>query len=99
MTPDANPASSPIIEVADTPHAPFIFFENAAAFGFTNGVVNLTLSANCTFIGPDGTVQNKQVVVAYLRGNIPAALSLRGAIDNALLLAAPTDPRSKGAAN
>jgi hypothetical protein len=29
-------------------------------------------------------------VVAYLRGNVPAALSLRQAIDKALLLAAPT---------
>jgi hypothetical protein len=29
-------------------------------------------------------------VVAYLRGNVQAALSLRQAIDNALLLAAPT---------
>ena len=33
---------------------------------------------------------NDQVVTAYLRGNIPAAISLRDAIDKALLLAAPT---------
>jgi hypothetical protein len=33
---------------------------------------------------------NEQVVVAYLRGNIQAALSLRQAIDSALLLGAPT---------
>jgi hypothetical protein len=59
-------------------------------FGFTNGVINITLSANRTYAGPEGAVVNEQVVVAYLRGNIPAALSLRQAIDNALLLAAPT---------
>jgi hypothetical protein len=29
-------------------------------------------------------------VVAYLRGNVPAAISLRKAIDDALLLATPT---------
>jgi hypothetical protein len=32
---------------------------------------------------------NEQVVVAHLRGNVQAALSLRKAIDDALLLAAP----------
>jgi len=65
-------------------------FTNAPAFGFTNGVVNITLSANRTYGGPDGTIVNEQVVIAYLRGNVPATLSLRQAIDNALLLAAPT---------
>ena len=58
--------------------------------GFTNGVVNITLSANRTYAAPDGAIVNEQIVVAYLRGNAPAALSLRQAIDNALLLAAPT---------
>jgi hypothetical protein len=38
----------------------------------------------------DGGVVNDQVVIVYLRGNILAALSLRQALDNALLLAAPT---------
>jgi hypothetical protein len=33
---------------------------------------------------------NDQVVVAYLRGNVQAAINLREAIDKALLLAAPT---------
>jgi hypothetical protein len=87
-----NPHAHPpgIVPVPDTPHAPFIFFESAPAFGFTNGVVNLTLSANRTFVGPDSTIANEQVVVAYLRGNVHAAMSLRQAIDSALLLAAPT---------
>jgi hypothetical protein len=86
--PDTRPPVLP--PVPDIPHAPFIFFENAPAFGFTNGVINLTLSANRTFLGPDGAVINEQVVVAYLRGNVQAALGLRQSIDNALLLAAPT---------
>jgi hypothetical protein len=38
----------------------------------------------------DGAAKNDLVVVAYLRGNLQAALSLRNAIDAALLLAAPT---------
>jgi hypothetical protein len=40
---------------------------------------------------------NEQVVVAYLRGNILAAQSLRDAIDKALLLASP--PAGEGKAN
>ena len=44
--PDARPPEGLIIPVSDTPHAPFIFYEIAPAFGFTNGVVNVTLSAN-----------------------------------------------------
>ena len=87
--PDTRPEEI-IIQVSDTAHAPFVFYEIAPAFGVTNGVVNITLSANRTWIGPNNTVMNEQVVVAYLRGNILAAQSLREAIDKALLMAAPT---------
>ena len=86
--PEARPAQAPAL--SDAPHAPFIFYEMAPVFGFTSGVVNITLSANRTYAGQDGAIVNEQIVVAYLRGNVPAALSLRQAIDNALLLAAPT---------
>jgi hypothetical protein len=63
-----RPAKEATIEVSDTPHAPFVFYEVAPAFGFTNGVVNITLSANRTWVGPNGVI-NEQLVVAYLRGN------------------------------
>ena len=88
--PEPSPEKVPAVSISDTPHAPFIFYENAPAFGVMNGVVNITLSAHRAYAGLDGAIINEQVVVAYLRGNIPAALSLRQAIDNALLLAAPT---------
>jgi hypothetical protein len=68
-----RPAKEATIEVSDTPHAPFVFYEVAPAFRFTNGVVNITLSANRIWVGPNGVI-NEQVVVAYLRGNIQAAL-------------------------
>jgi hypothetical protein len=87
--PDTHPTKEATIAVSDTAHAPFVFFEMAPAFGFTNGVVNITLSANRTLVGPEGVI-NEQVVVAYLRGNVQAALSLRQAIDSVLLMAAPT---------
>jgi hypothetical protein len=89
--PDTRPGDvATVIPVNDVPHAPFIFYEAVPVSGHTNGVINLTLSATRTYIGSDGTPKNELVVVAYLRGNIQAAVSLRTAIDNALLLAAPT---------
>jgi len=57
------------------------------------------LSTNRTFTDANGIVNEQVVVVAYLRGNVQAALSLRRAIDNALLLAAPTPEGSHGKAN
>jgi len=86
-------STPPIVPVADVPHAPFIYYEGVSAFGFTNGVINLTLVAGRTWIGPDGNVVNDHVVTAYLRGNVQAALNLKHAIDSALLLAAPTDQK------
>jgi len=77
--------------IRDAPHAPFIYFEVAPAFGLTHGVINLTLSAHRTLMQPDGKVTTEQVVVAYLRGSVQAARSLRQAIDNALLLATPSE--------
>ena len=91
--PDPRAEKVPV-SISDTSHAPFIYFENAPAFGFMSGVVNITLSANRTYAGPEGAVVNEQIVVAYLRGNVPAALNLRQANDKALLLAAPT-PQDK----
>jgi hypothetical protein len=73
---EARPEKVTAIALSDVPHAPFIFYEAAPAFGFTNGVVNITLSALRTYGGRNGAVVNEQVVVAYLRGNIPAALKL-----------------------
>ena len=82
--PDSRPGDvAVVIPVNDVPHAPFIFYEAAPVSGYTNGVINLTLSATRTYIGPDGP-RNEHVVVAYLRGNIQAAVNLRAAIDNVM---------------
>jgi hypothetical protein len=89
--PDPRPGEvAVVIPVGDTPHAPFIFYDGAPVSGYLNGVISLTLSANRTYIGPDGTAKSDHVVVAYLRGNVQAAVTLRKAIDAALLLATPT---------
>jgi hypothetical protein len=89
--PDTRPGEVAVVmPVNDTPHAPFIYYEAAPVSSYANGVINLTLSAIRTYIGADGTPKNDVVVVAYLRGSIQAAVNLREAINNALLLAAPT---------
>jgi hypothetical protein len=46
------------------------------------------LLAKRSWVGPDG-VASDQVVMAYLRGNVQAFMSLREAIDKALALASP----------
>ena len=78
-----------MLSVADVPHAPFIYFEIAPTLGHANGVINVTLTAGRAYPGKDETIINEQVVVAYLRGNVPAFMSLRQAINDAMLLAAP----------
>lgn len=79
-----------VIPINDVPHAPFIFYDGAPVSSFVNGIISLTLAANRTYIGPDGTPKTDHVVVAYLRANVEAAVTLRQALDAALLLATPT---------
>jgi hypothetical protein len=56
--PDTRPREV-IIPVSDTPHAPFIFYEGAPAFGFTNGVVNITLAAIAQRLAPTESSTNR----------------------------------------
>jgi hypothetical protein len=87
-TPDTKPPQ--VIPVADTPHAPIIFFDGVPAFGHANGVFNLTLAAGRTWVGQSGAIVTDHVVVAYLRGNAQALFSLQQAIEKSALLATPT---------
>src|SRR5690349_17020986 len=81
--------------VTDLPHAPFVFFESAPTFGVMSGVLNITLAATRTVIGPGGILTD-HVVTAYLRGNVSAMLSLKDAIEGAMLLAQhPTEDEDK----
>lgn len=77
--------------------AGFIYFDNVTNSGAANGIVNITLTA-CRYIARlDGTVAGDNVVVAYLRCSLGAAVELQRAVNNALLLAAPVE--GKGDAN
>ena len=97
MADDPNP--TPPVEIIPSVHgsisaigsaqAPFLYFEAASAFGFLNGVVQITLEAQRIFPGAGKSAAIDRVVVAHLRMNAQAALSLRAAIDGALLLASP----------
>jgi hypothetical protein len=72
-------------------HAPFLYFENASAFGHLNGIIRITLEASRDLPAPGqpGLAVADRVIVAHLRMNVPAAQSLKAAIDGALLLAIP----------
>lgn len=80
----------------DEAHAPIVYFEAAPNFGHMNGIISVTLSAGRAILNQDGTtIDSDAVVVAYLRCNIPAAINLRRALDDALLLAQPAPPASQ----
>lgn len=74
------PANAGQISAIASANAPFIYFENAGPIGLLNGIGQFTLEAN----------RLMAVVVAHLRGNLPALRSSRTAIDNILLMAEPT---------
>jgi hypothetical protein len=81
-------------------HAPFLYFEQASAIGHLNGMIRVTLEASRDVPMPFGGVANDRVIVAHLRMNIPAAHSLKAALEGALLLAtrAAGTPDESGAA-
>jgi hypothetical protein len=89
--PDKTQQVAPVkITVSDAALAPFIFFEGVPNLGFNNGVVNLTLAAG-RHLMTDGISATDFVAVAHLRCNVIAAMELRKAIDDALLLASKTE--------
>ena len=78
-------------------NAPFIYFENAPYYGLLNGVGQITIEAARIFgADPEGKPIMDRVVVAHLRGNIPAFRTLRAALDGILLMA---EPKPEGPSN
>src|SRR5215472_9474740 len=60
--PDPRAEKATAVPISDAPHAPFIFYEAAPLLGLTNGVVNITLTANRTYAGPYGTILYKPLL-------------------------------------
>ena len=105
--PDVKPPVEVIPSVAGeisaiaSAHAPFLYFEHASAFGHLNGIIRITLEAARIMPAPGNprAAVTDRVIVAHLRMNVPAALSLKAAIEGALRLAAPASgaPSQSGA--
>jgi hypothetical protein len=85
----------PISELGSA-NAPMLYFEEASAFGHINGIIRLTLEAARMYPAtPDPGVKIDRVIVAHLRMNIPAARSLKKALEGALLMATPLESEAK----
>lgn len=94
----APPVPSPLLKISESgsAHAPFVFFDEAPTFGYSNGVLKITLAADRIYPGKNaGEVGSDHVVVAHLRMNVAAAIALKNAIDGALLLARPAETQTK----
>lgn len=70
--------------------APFLYFENAPAFGTMNGIIKVTLTATRDVPLSNGKIASDHVIVAHLRMNMAAARALKAALEGALLLASPS---------
>ncbi|HEX3984503.1 MAG TPA: hypothetical protein VHX12_12470 [Acidisoma sp.] len=70
--------------------APFLYFENAPAFGTMNGIIKVTLTATRDMVLLNGQIASDHVVVAHMRMNVHAAKALKAALEGALLLASPS---------
>lgn len=92
---EAIPSVQGGISAIGSAHAPFLYFENAPAFGTLNGIIQITLEAQRIFPTGTGAPAMDRVIVAHLRMNVPAANSLKAAIEGALLLASPPPTAAK----
>ena len=70
--------------------APFLYFENAPAFGTMNGILKVTLTATRDMPQANNKIASDHVVVAHLRMNMAAARALKTALEGAILLASPS---------
>ena len=77
---------------------PVVYFDHAPGLSHSNGIIGITLTVSGNVPNENGGVDSVASVVAHLKCNIPAAKTLRDAIDRALLLATPVD-NPEGKAN
>jgi len=88
------PSHAGQISAIASAHAQFLYIDRASTYGANHSILNITLEADRNMIDAAGAPARDRVVVAHLRMSIPAALSLKAAIEGALLLAQPTGPTS-----
>jgi putative aminopeptidase FrvX len=80
----AETSEAPTFGVADSLHAPFIYYEAAPAIGTDFGVIQITLSAHRLLIGHKNETIVEPIAVAHLRGTRNAARLLRDALNKVL---------------
>jgi hypothetical protein len=78
------------VRVSDTSveAAPFIYFDAVLTAGCIQGNVRVELGAGAV-VPQDGEAETVHIITAHLRCSPSAALALRKALDDALLLLAP----------
>ena len=86
--PDVN-SVQPVITFTDDRNAPIIYFEITPGLATIVGVISLTLATRIQVRIAGGQVDTRDVVVAHLRCTPAAAINLKAAIDQALLLDMP----------
>jgi hypothetical protein len=77
---------------------PIVYFDGAPSLSHLNGIIGVTLTVTGNV--PDGGdgVHVCASVVAHLKCSIPAAVALKAALEDALLLARPVESK-EGKAN
>jgi hypothetical protein len=79
------------IPIAAAP-MPIVYFDGAPTVSHLNGVIGVTLTVTSNVpMGGGGQIKVVASIAAHLKCNIPAARSLKTALENALLLAQPTE--------
>ncbi|GJD88215.1 hypothetical protein BHAOGJBA_1728 [Methylobacterium hispanicum] len=86
------------IQMEGSATAPIISFDEAPVFGLVPGIGRVTLAAYVQDYRPDGSVFQRQVAVAHLRGNANAYTALANAIAGMALLDAG-GPKPEGPTN
>ena len=90
LIPAAN--QRPVPHVVDGGgHAPIVFFDEAPTFGNNGHVVNVLLCAYRNMPDANQVIETDLLVTAHLRCSIGAAVALRNALNDALLLGAKTE--------
>lgn len=79
--------------------APVLVFDGAPMLGLIEGMGRISLDVLVHDEMPDGTVVNRRVVVAHLRGNRIAFESLRSAINQLEFMAQPVEQGESGKPN
>jgi hypothetical protein len=87
------PWGKEVVALSPTP-MPVVYFDGVPTFSHLNGVIGVTLTVTGHVPNGEGGADICASTVAFLKCNIRAAMTLRAALDSALLLAQPVDGKA-----